>query len=162
MIRPLRLLAAGALTAAALGLSACAGTVAMESAPAANDPVCAAVTVMLPDVIAGQDRRWTDAQATGAWGSPASVLMTCGVEPPGPSELECRSIEGVDWLIDASEAPKHYRFTTFGREPAVEVYVDDEVIISADALMALSPILDQKLAETGAVCTPRGSAGSPG
>jgi hypothetical protein len=155
-VTPLRrLLAAGAVLIAAAGLAACAGTVAMEAAPEADDPACAAVSVRLPDTIAGQERRWTDAQATGAWGDPAAVLLTCGVAVPGPSELACQTVEGVDWLVDESEAPKYYRFTTFGRTPAVEVYIDYDVVGSADALRAVSPLLDQQLAETGSVCTAR-------
>ena len=87
MIRLFRTLAAGTVLAAVVALSACAGTVAMEAAPDANDPACADVSVRLPQTIAGQDRRWTDAQATGAWGDPAAVLLTCGVTVPGPSTL---------------------------------------------------------------------------
>jgi hypothetical protein len=154
VIRLPRLVAAGAILTAVVGLSACAGTVAMEAASAANDPACADMSVRLPDTLAGQQRRWTDAQATGAWGDPAVILLTCGVEVPGPSELVCQSVEGVDWLIDESEAP-NYRFTTFGRTPAVEVYLDFDVVGSGDTLRALSPMLDRVLTETGNVCTER-------
>ena len=154
-MNPRRPLLGGMLLVAALALSACAGTVAMEAAPEANDPACAAVSVRLPETIAGQDRRWTDAQGTGAWGDPAAVLLTCGVPVPGPSELTCQSVEGVDWIVDESEAPEYYRFTTFGRTPAVEVYIDYDVVGSADALRAVSPMLDRELAETGSVCTAR-------
>ncbi|MFG6401684.1 MULTISPECIES: DUF3515 family protein [unclassified Microbacterium] len=155
MILPRRLLAAGTVLAAILSLSACAGTVAMQPGPAADDPACAAVSVRLPDTIAGQARRWTDAQATAAWGDPASVLLTCGVRVPGPSELTCQSVDGVDWLVDESEAPKYYTFTTFGRTPAVEVYIDYDVVGSADTLRAISSMLAVQLAPTGSVCTAR-------
>ena len=72
-------------------LTGCTSTVSLEPAPDANDPACAEVTVRLPDDLAGQSRRWTDAQATGAWGEPAAVLLTCGVEPPGPTTLPCQT-----------------------------------------------------------------------
>jgi hypothetical protein len=137
-------------------MSSCASTVSLQPADNAEDPACAAVSVRLPDTVAGQQRRWTDAQATGAWGSPAAVILTCGVEEPGPSTLRCEEVEGVFWLIDESEgAENRYRFTTFGRTPAVEVYLDFDVVGSADTLRALSPILDRELERTDRVCTPR-------
>jgi hypothetical protein len=126
--------------------------VSLEAAPEANDPLCAEVSAYLPQSVAGQERRWTDAQATGAWGDPTTVLLTCGVTPPGPSELPCQTFGGVDWIIDDSEAP-NYRLTTFGREPAVQVYLDYDVVASADVLDQLSP-LAAKLPKTGE-CTAR-------
>lgn len=156
MTRPRRSLAAAALAILAFVISACAATVSLPPAEHADDPACAAVSVRLPEKVAGQDRRWTDAQATGAWGTPTAIILTCGVEEPGPSTLRCETVEGVDWLIDESEGDDNrYRFTTFGRTPAVEVYLDFDVVGSADTLRALSPILDRELAETGSVCTPR-------
>jgi hypothetical protein len=125
----------------------------MTPATDANSPDCAAVTVRLPDNVDGQSRNWTDAQATGAWGSPASVLLTCGLETPGPSELPCEAVDGVDWLIDDSEAP-NYRFTTFGRTPAVEVYLDYGVVSARAVLGALSSAVGT-LPTTGSRCTPR-------
>ncbi len=64
----------------------------MTPAADANDPVCAEVSVRLPDSVDGEPRRWTDAQATGAWGNPSVVLLTCGVEPPAPSTLACQTV----------------------------------------------------------------------
>ncbi|RKT36688.1 uncharacterized protein DUF3515 [Microbacterium sp. AG1240] len=154
MTRLPRLLAAGVVLAAVTALSACAGTVSMDAAPNANDPACADVSVRLPQTIAGESRRWTDAQATGAWGDPSTILLTCGVAVPGPSTLSCETVEGVDWLVDGTDAP-FYRFTTFGRTPAVEVYLDFDVVGSADTLRAVSPMLARQLAETGSVCTDR-------
>jgi hypothetical protein len=136
------------------GLGGCAGTVSLEAAEAANDPVCAAVSVRLPPTVGGEQRRWTDAQATGAWGSPATVLLTCGVDVPGPSTLRCESVEGVDWLVDESRGEDDlYTFTTFGRDPAVEVFIDFNVVSSADVLRALSPMLRQELPINGRECT---------
>lgn len=128
-----RALAAVLAVTAAVALTGCATTVAMEPAPLANDPRCADVVVRLPDTVDGQERRWTDAQATGAWGDPSAVLLTCGLEAPGPSTLRCITVGGIDWLVDESEAPR-YRLTTYGRTPAVQVYVDNEVVSSNNAL----------------------------
>lgn len=131
MLRRLAL-AAGALTL--LALTGCSSTVALPPAEDANNPVCAEVTVRLPDAVAGQDRRWTDAQATGAYGDPASVFVSCGVDVPGPtSELQCITLEGIDWLVDESQAPM-MRMTTYGRDPAVQVFVDTETVSANEAL----------------------------
>ncbi|HWI30517.1 MAG TPA: DUF3515 domain-containing protein [Microbacterium sp.] len=131
-----------AAAAVATSLSGCATTVTIKPADDANNPLCADVSVRLPGTVAGLDRRWTDAQATGAWGEPSAVLLTCGVAPPGPTTLPCQSVDGVDWIIDDSDAPR-YRFTTYGRTPAVEVYLDYDVVSGNDALQKLSPIIGQ-------------------
>src|SRR3954454_19115944 len=118
--RPRRLPAALGVAAAIVSLAGCTSTVSLDPAPHANDPACAEVTVRLPGELGGQPRRWTDAQATGAWGDPAAVLLTCGVEQLGPTTLPCQSVGGVDWVIDDADAPR-YRVTSFGREPAVQL-----------------------------------------
>ncbi|HJA05107.1 MAG TPA: DUF3515 domain-containing protein [Candidatus Microbacterium stercoravium] len=109
----------------------------MEPAPLANDPLCADVGVRLPKTIGQNDRVWTDAQATAAWGDPSVVLYTCGLEPPGPSTLQCVSFSGVDWLVDDADYPQ-LRLTTYGRTPAVQLYVDTEQISGDAALDAIS------------------------
>ncbi|MFD5225303.1 DUF3515 family protein [Microbacterium sp. NPDC058342] len=117
-----------------LALVGCSSTVALTPEPYANDPACADVTVRLPDAIGDQDRRWTDAQATGAYGDPTSVIIACGTEVPGPTAtLQCVTLEGIDWLVDESQAPK-MRMTTYGRDPAVQVFVDTEVIGANEVL----------------------------
>jgi hypothetical protein len=118
-------------------LAGCASTVSLTPAAASNDPACAEVIVRLPAQVDGQSRRWTDAQATGAWGDPASVLLTCGVAPPGPTETKCITIGSVDWIVDETEAPR-YRVTTYGRTPAVQVFIDNEVVSANDVLSALA------------------------
>ncbi|GAA1991235.1 DUF3515 family protein [Microbacterium pumilum] len=153
MSRSRRLLVLAIAATAVFGVTGCASTVSLEPAPDSNDPACAEVTVRLPGELGGQSRRWTDAQATGAWGDPAAVLLTCGVQPPGPSTLPCQTVNGVDWIIDDAEAPR-YRVTTFGRTPAVEVYLDNEVVSSADVLDALSGIV-AVLPTDGAECSSR-------
>lgn len=158
MFRPRR--SASALTIvvlAAVGtaglLTGCSGTVSMTPAKGANDPACAAVTVRLPDAVDGQQRRWTDAQATAAWGDPSTVLLTCGVAEPGPSTLPCDTRAGVDWIIDDTDAPK-YRFTTYGRTPALEVYLDYDAVSGSQVLTDIGTAVGQ-LPTTGAVCTER-------
>ncbi|WP_240658675.1 DUF3515 family protein [Microbacterium sp. CPCC 204701] len=121
---------------ASAALAGCSATVDMEPAEDANDPACAEVTVRLPDFIADQPRRWTDAQASGAWGDPSAILLRCGVAPPGPTEAKCITLGGVDWVVDESLAP-NYLVTTYGRVPAIEVFIDNEVVSPNDALTEL-------------------------
>lgn len=130
-----RLLAPGV---AVLLLAGCAPTVPLDPAADAASPACAEVSVRLPDAIDDLAARHTNAQATGAWGEPARVILRCGVPAPGPtSTLACVTVEGVDWLRDDSDAP-NYVFTTYGREPAVEVIVDSDAASGLDALTAVA------------------------
>lgn len=134
-----RALAATALVAA---LSACSQSVVLESAPDANNPVCAEITVRLPDAIETLTKRVTTAQATTAWGEPAAVLLRCGIEPVELSSLRCVSIADVDWLVDESKAPS-YRFITFGRIPATEVMIDSTKASGATVLDEIGGALDR-------------------
>jgi hypothetical protein len=122
---------AGTATLVALAtalLTGCVQAVPLQPADNANDPACADVTVRLPDTVAEKPKRETTAQATGAWGDPAAVLLHCGVAVPGPTTDACIALNGVDWIADESEAADNtYRYTTYGRDPAVEV------VINADA-----------------------------
>lgn len=129
----------------------------LQPAPEANTPACADVTVRMPDSVDGQPRRFTDAQATGAWGDPAAVILTCGVPEIGPSTLPCQSVNGVDWVIDEADAPR-YRVTSFNRTPAVEIYLDNDVVSSAQVLDRLSQIVTV-LPQNGRECTEAGTAG---
>ncbi|MBN9606232.1 MAG: DUF3515 family protein [Actinomycetales bacterium] len=131
MSRPRRArlaLAVSAALLAGLALAGCSPSVVMHPADDANNPDCAAVTVRLPDTL-GDDlgKRSTDAQATAAWGDPPSVLLSCGVPVPAASELPCIEVNGIQWLRDDSAAP-NYAFTTFGRDPAVLVAIDSQVL----------------------------------
>ena len=131
----LRAFAAG-LVATVL-LAGCSATVNLEAAPLANDPACAEITVRLPDAIGDQTKRVTNAQATGAWGEPSSVILRCGLEPVAVSNLTCVTAGEVDWLVDDSQAPS-YRFITFGRSPATEVIVDSKSVAGVTALETLA------------------------
>jgi hypothetical protein len=127
----------GAALLAAVALSGCTPAVSLEAAAGATDPGCADVIVRLPDTVADQAKRETDAQATGAWGSPASVLLRCGVADTGPTTLPCVDVNGVDWVRDDADAP-NYRFTTFGRSPATEVIVNGDAVSGTTALVDLT------------------------
>lgn len=134
-----RVLTAALFPAILLGLLGCTPAVPMTPADDATNPLCADVIVRLRTVpvIDDHTRRDTNAQATGAWGNPAAILLRCGVPVPGPSTLQCATVEGVDWLRDDSDAPR-YIFTTYGRDPAVEVIVDGEQASGTEALIRLA------------------------
>lgn len=105
----------------------CAPTIAVDAAPDAANPACAPVMLALPETLAGDlTKAKTTSQATTAWGTAgAAVTLRCGVEPPGPS-ADCQQVESakgtVDWIVRAADDGT-WRFTTYGREPAVEVTV---------------------------------------
>ncbi|GAA2891892.1 DUF3515 family protein [Microbacterium esteraromaticum] len=152
MLRRLTLITCAA---AMLALTGCSTTVALTPADDANNPQCAEVTVRLPASIAEQDRRWTDAQATGAYGSDGktTVIVTCGVTVPGPTaELQCVTLEGIDWLVDESEAPK-MRMTSYGRNPAVQVFVDTELVSANKVLTSPGLVSGLRMIDAESACT---------
>jgi hypothetical protein len=113
-------------------LSACTPVIGVEAAPGAADPDCAPVMLALPDVVAGDlEKVDTNAQATAAWGvSGAAVTFRCGVDQPPPSP-DCQRVESgqgsVDWVTVTGEDGT-WRFTTYGREPAMEVTIPPTVL----------------------------------
>jgi hypothetical protein len=113
----------------------------MIAAKDANNPACARVIVRLPAEVAGQKKRETNAQSTGAWGNPAAVLLTCGVTVPGPSKLPCVSVNNIDWIEDDAQAPL-YRYTTYGRSPAVQVVIDSAKVSGTTTLVDLQSAID--------------------
>jgi hypothetical protein len=123
-------------------LSGCAATVNLDPAPLANDPACAEVSVRYPQSISDLEQRYTNAQATSAWGEPAAIIARCGLAAVEVSELSCVTAGGVDWLVDDAQAPS-YRFISFARNPAVEVIVDSEKTSGVGALEALSPAVSK-------------------
>ncbi|OJX63565.1 MAG: hypothetical protein BGO95_05180 [Micrococcales bacterium 73-13] len=145
--RAIRSAAALAASAVVVGvaLAGCTPIVALDPAPDAASPLCAAVSVRLPDEVDGLPARETNAQATGAWGNPTAVVLHCGVaSPPPTSELPCVTPPGgaVDWLVDDSDAPT-YVFTSYGRTPAVSVAIDNTVVSGVSVLDAIDVAVSQ-------------------
>ena len=128
----------GALVAGlfAVTTAGCASAVALDPAAGATDPGCAEIMVRLPDTVASEDIRETNAQATAAWGSPSAVLLRCGVAEYGPTTLPCVNVSGIDWIEDDSQKPS-YTYTTFGRSPATQVIVDSNAVSASTALIDL-------------------------
>ena len=126
-------------------LSGCATTVNLEAAEDANNPACAEVMVRLPDSLGDHQKRFTNSQATAAWGDPAAVLLRCGLPQVTISELPCVTAGNLDWLVDDAKAPS-YRFISYSTNPAVEVIVDSDVasgVTTLDTLEAAVSVLGQ-------------------
>lgn len=154
MPRLRRLAAVAGAAALIAGLAGCSTTVHLEPAADANDPACAAVSVLLPDAVGGYDRVWTDAQATGAWGDP-TVVLRCGVEPPAPSELVCTTLGGVDWLVLDQEEERQ-RLVSYGREPAIEISIRRGETVDFQSIVdTLSSSIQSGLSPATAECSDR-------
>ncbi len=126
-------------------LSGCAATVNLEAAEDSNNPACAEVMVRLPDSVGDHQKRFTNSQATAAWGDPAAVLLRCGLPEVTVSQLPCVTAGNLDWLVDDSQAPK-YRFISYATTPAIEVVVDSDVasgVTTLETLEAAVTVLGQ-------------------
>ncbi len=135
-------------------LSGCSAAVTLDPAADAVNPKCADVVVNLPEAVGGLASRETNAQGAGAWGNPANVLLRCGVPVPDPtSALQCYTVEGIDWLVDASGDP-NYVFTTYGRDPAVQVIVDNNKVSGLSALTDLGSAVG-RISATGTCLSPQ-------
>lgn len=104
--------------------------------PLANTEACADVSVRLPDALGDLNRQWTDGQATASWGDQA-VVLACGLEELAPTTLQCVRVGGVDWVVNDEDFPRQ-KLATYGRNPAVIVSVDTEVISGGDVAQKLS------------------------
>lgn len=141
--------------AAVATVSACTPAVSVPVADDAADPVCAAIVLALPDELASYPRLRTTSQATTAWGDPAApIVLRCGVEPPGPTTDPCVTATddagtSVDWIAiegpEAADGGSTWTFTTYGREPAVEVTVPPEITRDSSTafLVDLAPAVNR-------------------
>ncbi len=117
-------------------LTGCTATVNLEAAQDANNPACAEVMVRLPSALGEHSQRFTNSQATSAWGDPAAVLLRCGLPEVTVSDLPCVTAGDLDWLVDDSQAPS-YRFISYATNPAVEVIVDSNAASGVTSLESL-------------------------
>jgi hypothetical protein len=125
--RPLRTTTTGLLVLGVAGglLSGCSSVVHVT--PPEHAAGCESATAKWPAKVANQETRAVDPNggdenAARAWGDPA-VIATCGWPALGPTDMECLDVDGVYWVVEPlSDGVK---FTTFGREPAIQVLVPD-------------------------------------
>lgn len=100
----------------------------------------------LPDSVADLPRAATTSQSTAAWGSGDElVVLRCGVTPPGPTTELCQSLTDadgrtVDWIVE-DDGSGVLRYTTYGRAPAVDLTVPDDLLGDqpSGAALDLSP-----------------------
>ncbi len=106
-----------------------------------GDPACARLAADLPERVGSLQRRATTSRspAVAAWGDPALVWL-CGVPSPGPSP-DCVQVSGVDWVVDRLEDGT--AFTTYGREPTVQVLVPGAYAPEPLRLPVLSAVVAQ-------------------
>jgi hypothetical protein len=100
-----------------LGAAGC-GSDLPKPGPEAGSAACTALLERLPERVLDRQRTDLDVAGAAAWGDPAIVLR-CGVQPTGPTSDPCLDAGGLDWTF--TETKEHFRFITYGREPAVEV-----------------------------------------
>lgn len=136
-------------------LAGCASTVSLTPAPHATSTGCANLVVRLPSTVGLAERRTTDAQGTGAWGTPAAVTMICGVPDRPQVGADCEAVEGVDWLFENDRVggePVRV-LTTYGRVPVVRVVVRPAVMTAYVALTALTEPVAESTRGDGRRCT---------
>src|SRR4051794_27796188 len=90
----------------------------IKAAPHADAPECSKVARGYPGSINGHRRASVDVPGVAVWGD-ESVVVRCGVTPPGPSTNLCASADGVDWVMDEAKSTDRRKIlTTYGRHPA--------------------------------------------
>lgn len=124
-----------------LTLSGCSRPVAVQ-APAttfACEPVLAAAPIRL---LGELQRETTPREAAAvAWGDPPIVIV-CGIEFETPPDAQVLTIEGVDWVVEMTEAGSV--FTTVSSQPTVQVRVPVAYRPEIDAVVEITPTLPMR------------------
>jgi hypothetical protein len=133
--RPRRTTTTGLLVLGVAGglLSGCSD--AVEVTPPPHVTACEPATAQWPTRVADRESRAVDVvggeglgEVIGreadakAWGDPA-VIASCGWPALGPTDKECLDVDGVYWVVE--QLSDGVKFTTFGRDPAIQVLVPD-------------------------------------
>ena len=97
----------------------------MHVTPPEHAHQCESVASAWPTTVGGQSARTVDPDGgvkgdAAAWGEPA-IIATCGWPALGPTDKQCLDVNGIFWVVEPLS--DGVRFTTFGREPAIEVLV---------------------------------------
>ncbi len=109
-----------ACSSAPSGAAPTASALTTLSVPRAAGSACAGVVAHLPGTVLDQPRHAAGTPGSASWGEPAIVLR-CGLAPLGPTTQPCLSVDDVDWVVE--QAADGVVFTTFGRDPGVQVRV---------------------------------------
>ncbi|QFG68998.1 DUF3515 family protein [Ornithinimicrobium pratense] len=134
-------------------LAGACGDGAVRAVPfdAADSPACLAVADHWPTTVGPHEPRVTAVQSRGvaAWGDPP-IVARCGKQPPGPTTEQCLDVNGVDWVL--TELDDGAMFTTYGRDPAIEVLVPD-THESAPLLLPVFGAAAEQVPQTMGRCT---------
>lgn len=100
----------------------CSSPVEVTLPGRADDPGCRAAAASWPTEVSGLAPVDTTAGTASvrAWGDPP-IIARCGLPPLSPTTQECLSVNGVDWVV--SSFTDGTGFTSYGRDPAIEVLV---------------------------------------
>lgn len=90
---------------------------------ASDSEVCQRVADHWPETVGPYQPRVTAVESRGvaAWGDPA-IVARCGKQSPAPTTDPCVDVSGVDWVATPLD-DGGTMFTTYGRDPAIEVLV---------------------------------------
>ncbi len=132
------------LTFAATAALTAGCTTAVKAVPfdgADDTPACQQVAQLWPSTVADQPQRVTavDSETVAAWGDPA-IIARCGAAIVGPTQDQCLDIAGIDWV--AVPLDDGFSFTTFGRDPAIEVLVPSAYTSEALVMPAFTQAAD--------------------
>jgi hypothetical protein len=133
----------GALIASVsvLALTACSRPVAVQAPE--SSPECKPVLSTAPIRLLGELQRETtprDAAAI-AWGDPPIVLV-CGIDHDAPPDAQVLTIEGIDWVAEATDAGTV--FTTLSQVPTIQVRVPVDYRPEIDAVVEITPSLSMR------------------
>ncbi|MGW0846087.1 DUF3515 family protein [Streptomyces sp. NPDC002787] len=117
---------------------------ALDVRPAARagDPACTRIADRYPDRIAGESRDPVAVTGVASWGN-GGVVLRCGLEPPGETADPCVEVDGVDWVFreDRSTGSGYRILITYGRNPAVQAFVDERITAVDGVLVDLSDVV---------------------
>jgi hypothetical protein len=88
------------------------------------------------------------------------VVLRCGLPEVEVSEDACFTYDGVNWLQRNAtvDGAKRTVLTTYGRAPAVQVFVDPNHASSADVVRAVSEAVRVATKGTSRTCVAPGDA----
>ncbi|MFF7388682.1 DUF3515 family protein [Streptomyces scabiei] len=134
----------GAAVVAALLVAREVSSPALDLRPAARagDPACTRIADRYPDRIAGESRDPVSVTGVTSWGN-GGVVLRCGLEPPAETVDPCVEVDGVDWVFreDRSTGSGYRVLITYGRDPAVQAFVDDRITAIDGVLVDLSAVV---------------------
>ncbi|MEW2068821.1 DUF3515 family protein [Streptomyces sp. NPDC007346] len=113
----------------------------VTSPPHAGNAACKQIADRYPDRLGGQELTFTDRPGVAVWGD-NTIVLRCGVELPVPTIDPCATVDGVDWVFREDRSKDGGKVVaTYGRDPAVEAVVSDDVAAVDDVLVDLSALV---------------------